>query len=168
MGVEKTCANLASFNYNIFPIAVRFKPVADLSVNPSIACVGAPIDFNNNSCENSNNPSYLWTINGQTFTTENVPDYVFNTPGTYNVTLAVTNTCGTDVAAGTVLNTPPATAAATPSATQLCAPDTVTFTNQSTNAVGYNWMVMPSTGWTFTNGTSSNSPTPAILFTVAE
>lgn len=167
LGVEKTCGGSASFNYNTFPIAVRFKPVADINVFPAIACVGAPIDFNNNSCENSNNPTYLWTVNGQTFTTENVPDYIFNNPGTYNVTLAVTNGCGTDIDTVTVIMTPPATAAATPSATQLCAPGTVTFTNQSTNAVGYNWMVMPATGWSFTNGTNSGSTNPVILFTAA-
>lgn len=165
LGVEKKCGNLVSFNFNTFPIAVRFKPVAALTISDQTVCIGDPVDFNNNSCENSNNPQYLWTINGQTFTTENVPNYVFNNAGTYNITLAVTNSCGTDIAAATVLVPPPATASATASSTQLCAPDTVAFTNQSTNAVGYNWMVMPGSGWMFVNNTNAGSANPSIHFT---
>ncbi|MDZ4682093.1 MAG: hypothetical protein SGI94_16755 [Saprospiraceae bacterium] len=74
LGVEKTCGNSSSFHYNTFPIAVRFKPVAELAVSPQTACVNTPVDFLNNSCPNANNPGWLWTINGQTYTTEEVLD----------------------------------------------------------------------------------------------
>jgi len=49
--------------------------------------------------------------------------------------------------------------------TTICLGDEVQFQDESYNAVvGWNWTITPSTGWTFTNGTSATSPNPSISF----
>ncbi len=166
LGVEKSCpVNKRSFNSVNFSIKVRFKPIASFNANPQTACISTPVDFTNTSCENTNNPVYLWDMgNGTTFTTENVLDYVYPGGGTYTVSLTVTNSCGSDTETRTISVLPPATANAAPSDTQICAGGTVSFTNTSTNASAYNWIVTPLSGVVFVAPTNSNSATPIIRF----
>lgn len=163
LGVEKTCGTKKSFNFVLFNVVVRFKPVADFRANPQAACVATEIDFTNQSCENSNSATFLWTMgNGQTFTTENIANYQYPGGGTFNVTMAVTNVCGTDDVTKVITVLPPATANATLSAPRICAGQTVTFTQNSTNANSYTWSVTPSSGVSFVQPTNSSSPAPVI------
>ena len=166
LGVEKSCPpNLKSFNFVEFNVVVRFKPIADFTAFPAVLCVNAPVNFINKSCENSNNPTWLWEFgDGTTSTLKNPGAHTYATAGTYIVKLTITNNCGTSTYTQAITVTPPATAAATPSATTICAGQTVSFTNQSTNAVGYNWVVTPSTGTMFVNNTNPGSQNPVIKF----
>ncbi len=166
LGIQKSCPNnLRSFNFVNFPVKVRFKPVADFNANPSVACVNREIDFNNTSCENTNNPVYSWNMgNGTTFTTKNVSDFKYPTAGTYGVTLSVSNSCGTATANRVISVTPPATASAALSKYTACTGEVVTATNTSQNAVSFSWTVTPGTGATFANNTNRNSKEPAFRF----
>ncbi|MCC6459645.1 MAG: PKD domain-containing protein [Saprospiraceae bacterium] len=166
LGVERSCpTNLKSFNFVLFNVVVRFKPIADFIASPAVLCVDVPVNFSNTSCENSNNPMYLWNFgDGTTSTLENPPPHTYSTAGTYTVSLQVTNSCGSDTHTQTVLVTPPATAVATPSASTICAGQTVTLTNQSANAVGSSWTITPNTGIMFVSGTTASSPNPVIQF----
>lgn len=166
LGVEKSCpTNLKSFNFLQFNVVVRFKPIADFTASPAVLCVNAPVNFINKSCENSNNPTYLWDFgDGTTSTIKNPGSHTYATPGTYTVTLKITNSCGTSTFSQSITVTPPATAAATPSATTICAGQTVNFTNQSINAVSYTWTITPSVGTMFVNNTNSGSQNPEIKF----
>ena len=167
LGVGQSCSpNLQSFNSVEFNVKIRFKPIAGFSAFPNVLCVNTPVNFSNTSCGNSNTAMYEWNFgDGTSSTLEDPGPHTYAVAGTYTVTLKVTNSCGMSTFVQTISVTPPATAAATPSTSQLCAGGNVTFTNQSANAVGYAWMVMPATGWIFTNGTQSNSANPVIRFT---
>ncbi|MEZ4940150.1 MAG: PKD domain-containing protein [Saprospiraceae bacterium] len=166
LGVEKTCApDFKSFNYVQFNVVVRFKPIAEFTASPQILCVNEPVSFNNTSCPNSSNPGYLWNFgDGTTSTVANPPPHTYAIPGTYTVSLQVTNSCSSDTYTRTITVTPPATAAATPADTLICAGGSITFINQSTNAVGYSWTVTPTSGVTFINGTGSTDASPVIRF----
>ncbi len=165
LGVEKTCGAQKSFNFVLFNVVVRFKPVADFTANPQAACVSTEIDFTNTSCENSNSATFLWNMgNGQTFTTENVANYVYPGGGTFNVTMTVTNVCGSDDVTKTISVLPPATANASLSAPRICAGQTVTFTQNSTHVNSYRWTITPSSGVSFVQPTNSSSPVPIIRF----
>lgn len=165
LGVERSCTAGKSFNRVTFSAVVRFKPVANFTASPSSLCVNAPVTFNNQSCENSANPMYLWNFgDGTTSTLENPPPHTYATAGSYTVTLQVSNECGPSTYTRTIAVTPPATAVATASATQICAGQTVTMTNTSVNANSYTWTVTPSTGTSFVMPTNSSSTNPIIRF----
>lgn len=72
-------------------------PVADFSASATNITAGASINFTDLSI---NNPSsWEWQFQGGTpavSTAQNPTNIVYNTPGTYNVSLTVTNTHGSD------------------------------------------------------------------------
>jgi len=72
-------------------------PVADFSATPTTVCSGATVTFTNLS---TGALSYAWNFGASatppTSTAAN-PTVVFNTPGTYPVTLTATNAFGSDV-----------------------------------------------------------------------
>jgi PKD repeat protein len=71
-------------------------PVADFSGNPAVITVGETVQFTDLS---SNNPtSWSWTFDGGTPSASSVqhPAVVYNTEGSYAVSLTVTNAAGSD------------------------------------------------------------------------
>ena len=72
-------------------------PVADFSANFTAISAGGSVVFTNQSTYNPT--SWSWTFTGGTpasFNGQNPPSITYNTPGTYPVTLTVTNANGTD------------------------------------------------------------------------
>jgi PKD repeat protein len=72
-------------------------PVADFTGNPTTVITGSTVQFNDQS---ANNPlTWSWTFEGGLVTTEDSqnPAVQYNTPGTYAVTLVVTNEVGEDI-----------------------------------------------------------------------
>src|SRR5690606_7381201 len=57
-------------------------------------CQGTPILFDNLSTGMNNRTTYLWDFGDDNFSTEFEPEHTFELPGTYEVTLTVTNRCG--------------------------------------------------------------------------
>ncbi|MDX2135353.1 MAG: PKD domain-containing protein [Saprospiraceae bacterium] len=163
MGVEKSCGTGNSFNFITFPVAVRFKPLVIITASDSSACTGSEISFSSAVCANGV-VAYQWVIGGDTITSPDVPGYIFDNPGMYNVALTVTNACGQGGTAISITSAGPAEAVAAASANNVCAPDTVFFSNSSVNAAGQSWTITPGTGWAFVNGTDSLSAEPAVAF----
>jgi len=57
-------------------------------------------------------------------------------------------------------------AAFTADKTTICSGDEITLTDDSYNAVSsWSWSITPSSGWTYTNGTSATSQNPSVSFT---
>jgi hypothetical protein len=81
-----------------FTFGLELRPQADfISIGPY--CTDKEIVFGNTSC---NEDSYLWSFgDGQTSTLED-PVHVYEVPGTYVVSLTVTNECGTDQTTSTI------------------------------------------------------------------
>jgi serine protease len=72
-------------------------PLADFSANITTVYTGGSVDFTDLSMYNPT--SWTWTFSGgspSTYNGQNPPAITYNTPGTYNVSLTVTNTYGND------------------------------------------------------------------------
>lgn len=129
--------------------------VADFSASSTFACAGKPIQFTDLST--SNPDTWTWNFgDGQSSADEN-PIHIYNTPGTYTVTLTASNSAScwdseekqTYI---TVTNAPTADFnASNPSA--CIAPHTVNFNDLSVNANSWHW--------DFGDGTTSTDQNPS-------
>lgn len=106
---------------------------------PTVACVGQPVTFIDNSTAGAN--SWAWNFAGAGSSSEQNPSFTFNTPGTYTINLASQNTnsgcSGSATQTITVQPTPTPTFTASPLSN--CAPASITFTNTSTGGTNYVW-----------------------------
>lgn len=106
-----------SFDFCL-PLIVE-PPVAAFSTASTSVCAGLTVNFTNQSTP-ANGNSYAWTFEGGTPATSAAanPTVTYATAGTYNVSLTVTNSAGTDTQASTdfitVNASPTATATSTP------------------------------------------------------
>ncbi len=123
-------------------------PVANFSATPTTVCVGQTVNFTDLS---TNSPAaWTWSFQGgtpTTFTVQN-PSVVYNTPGTYSVSLQATNGMGTDTY--TVTNYITVNAIPTANAgsdASICTGSSTTLT--ATGGGTYSWT--PSTGLSATN-----------------
>ncbi|OGS88256.1 MAG: hypothetical protein A3E30_16850, partial [Fluviicola sp. RIFCSPHIGHO2_12_FULL_43_24] len=86
-----------TYNFVLNGTGTTIPPVADFSAAPTTVCAGSPVTFTNLSTFAA---SYAWNFGASatppTSTATN-PSVVFNTPGTYPVTLTATNAFGSDV-----------------------------------------------------------------------
>ena len=138
-------------------------PIADFTATPTTVYVGETVSFTDMS---TNNPtSWNWSFSGGTptsSTTQN-PQVVYNSPGTYNVSLTVSNAFGTDTKTKikyiTVLDLPVPVADFTATPTTVYAGETVNFTDLSTNNP-------TSWNWSFSGGTPTSSTTqnPQVVY----
>ena len=138
-------------------------PVADFTATPTTVYAGETVSFTDLS---TNNPtSWNWSFSGGTptsSTTQN-PQVVYNSPGTYNVSLTVSNAFGTDTKTKikyiTVLDLPVPVADFTATPTTVYAGETVSFTDLSTNNP-------TSWNWSFSGGTPTSSTTqnPQVVY----
>jgi lysyl endopeptidase len=73
-------------------------PEASFSVATTTICTGVPLTFNNTSTP-ANSLSYAWVFQGGSPSTSSIanPVVTFNNSGTFDVSLTVTNSAGTDV-----------------------------------------------------------------------
>lgn len=76
-------------------------PVANFTANPTSVCPGGSVSFTNQSTGNPT--SFSWSFPGGTPATSSAqnPTVVYNTPGTYNVSLTVSNANGSNTKTST-------------------------------------------------------------------
>jgi PKD repeat protein len=132
-------------------VTVVTPPTAAFTASPTTGC--APLTVQFTSTSSANTVSYDWDFPGGTPDTSILqnPVVVYNTPGTYPVTLIVSNAAGNDTTTVTgyiVVTTVPSTAF-----TGTASGSTATFTNNSTNATSYSWNFGDSGTSTDTNPT---------------
>jgi PKD repeat protein len=128
------------------------------SANFNSTVNGSGVDFINNSVDGT---TYLWDFGDNAGTSNDFePFYLYNEDGIYTVTLETTNACGTDVFTQTVtISNPPANAAFSANTTFGCAPETVSFFDESSeNATA--WL------WTFEGGdpVTSSDQNPTVVY----
>ena len=171
-----TVTNDASTETITKTITVRlpYPPVASFTANPVTLNEGGSVTFTDASASETPITSWVWDFPGAssitTYTGETPPPIVYDTPGSYTVTLTVTNEGGTDtqtitgiITVDKVWQIPVADFQAT-TATTIDENQTVTFEDLSTGEV-VNW------SWTFEGGfpstyTTDGSP-PAITYQTA-
>ncbi len=133
-------------------VVVAGLPTAAFGANVS----GATASFTNQS---DGATTYAWDFGDGNTSAEPSPEHTYAASGTYTVVLTAINDCGTSTATQTVTVLLPPTAAFSASATEGCAPLTVTFTNQSSpDATEFEW--------TFEGGTpaTSTEANPTVVF----
>ena len=134
--VTLTVSNQAGDDIVVFNnyITVFPQPVAEFSYTTN----GLQVNFNSTGSAGN---SFAWTFgDGGTGTGPN-PTHTYATGGSYQVTLSVTNSCGTDVLQQTVNITGAPEALFVSNVQSGCAPLVVQYTNQSGGApTSFNWI----------------------------
>ncbi|MFN0032668.1 MAG: PKD domain-containing protein [Flavobacteriales bacterium] len=151
-------------------VTVNAPPVVDVTTPLSGVCVGSTGTSSAvvNNCNLA--VTYLWTFqNGMPATANTLvpPAVTYNTVGNQNVTLAVTNACGTtsDVAAISVLAAPNVLVTASEVDNGICNGQSATLT--ATGAGTYTWS--PGTylsNYSPTGNTVTTNPTGTVTYTI--
>jgi len=145
-------------------ITVNAAPVAPTAVfTPDVADGTAPLTVTFTDASTGDITDRLWDFGDGGTSTEVSPVYIYNTAGTYTVTLTVNGPGGTSNAQSMItVNAAPVapTAVFTPDVTDGTAPLMVTFTDTSTGDITDRL-------WDFGDGTTSTEVSPMYEYTVA-
>ena len=135
------------------------RPVANFTLTPGVICPGEEVSFFDASQADTFLVAWQWNFGdpgsgANNISTEPNPTHLYTQPGTYTVSLTVTNLYGcshTHTKVDTVHVLTPATAQFVPSTQAGCVPLTVSFQNNTVagSAPVASW------NWTFGNGQSS-------------
>ena len=148
--VSLTATNACGSNTTSTQISITTPPTADFMANPSEGCVPLNVQFIDQSSNNST--SWDWTFEGGSPTSSNEQNPIVNylNPGTYGVTLTVSNAAGSH----TLVQDAYIVVSINPTADfeTTINLDTLFLTNNSSNASSYLW--------DFGDGTTDTSATP--------
>ena len=135
-------------------VTILTPPIAGFNAANRNGCSPFSVAYNNTSSTNST--SFNWQFPGGTPATSTAqnPTIVYNTPGSYAVTLTVSNAAGSNTATQSNYITvgPGPVAAFSTNVNGL----TASFSNSSTNANSYLW--------NFGNGNTSTQPNPSVTY----
>ena len=170
-------------------VVVKVKPQADFIILKTPSCVGTPICFQNSSKAGFDvNCSVFGTTKwdfgdpqsgSDNTSTENNPCHVYNSANTYTVTLTTTNVCGPSTVTKTVCITLPPGPSFRVVEPKGCVPLTTAIIDDtniynSCEQPTYKWSVTYAasncdsvSSWSFANGTTDTSHTPAFTFNAA-
>lgn len=148
------CSNTAQVTVTVNNCS---QPTASFTTSTNTICVGGSITFTDAST-GSGITAWNWTFPTGTPGTANTQgphNVVFNTVGTHNINLQVTDANGTHdtTIAITVNNCTQPTASFTISTDTICTGDSITFTDASTGSSITTW------SWTFPTGTPATANT---------
>ncbi|MFM7723673.1 MAG: PKD domain-containing protein, partial [Bacteroidota bacterium] len=134
-------------------------PTANFTALPLSACVGTAINFTSTSVTNGGPAitQYSWNFgDGVTVTNQN-PSHIYTTPGTFTVTLVVTNANGgvdSEIKNNYITILPAPNVGFNVSGLGCTVPLTVGFTNTSSSGANFTY------AWNFGNGQNSNQQNP--------
>jgi PKD repeat protein len=162
-------------------ICIDTIPQAGFTMAADTICRGSPLNafYNSPLLSVCDSLDLTWTIDPdshyiqQSSTAgDSAMTWLFNRSGSYTVSLAANNVCGT-VAANLPLVVAGPPSLVMPAGLNLCGLTTVDFGDSlyqpivydSLVPVSYQWSVSPAAGWSFLNGTGDSSLAPVIDFT---
>lgn len=154
-GGTASCTDTASLDLHVLP-----SPTADFIFNTNDGCDTLTVAFSNNSSADVITWSWVFN-NGNASTLPNPPPQFYNTSGSYNVQLAVSNFQGcTDNVTKTIRVHPSPVPAFSPAS--VCMNEIASFTDLSTTILGE-----PIIGWNwdFGDGNSSTLQNPNHTYT---
>jgi PKD repeat protein len=130
-------------------VVVNYGPKANFTASATSGC--APLTVNFTDTSSGPPTSWNWSFGDGTpnGTTQN-PSHTYTNPGTYTVSLTVSNLCGSDTKTMTkYINVGPPVASFTASPISGCAPLTVNFVDSSSG-------LLTSWNWSFGDGTTNS------------
>lgn len=135
--VTLTATNDCSSVTTTQTVVIVTAPTAGFSANVTTGCAPLTVQFSNESSANA--VSFEWSFPGgnPSSSSDENPTVTYDNPGSYTVTLTVTNTAGSNSATQTdyiIVNTVP-TAGFSSSVNG----NSASFTNSSSNATSYSW-----------------------------
>lgn len=145
----------------VVTIPVFTSPIAGISASPTTGCAPLNVLFSSNGTPNAT--SWLWNFQGGTpaVSSQENPMVNYSAPGTYDVTLTVSNPAGSDVitlndyiVVGTV---------AAPAFSYTVNGSTATFTNSTNNNNGVGAVTYL---WNFGDGNTSTAANPVHTYAV--
>jgi len=125
-------------------LSICVPPIADFHASDTNPCVNQPINFTDNSTGSPT--SWSWDVDDdgtEDYNTQN-PSHTYTSPGTYTVSLTVSNACGPDTETKTNYITvdPLPDAAFHASDTNPCVNEAINFTDDSTGSpTSWSWDV---------------------------
>jgi PKD repeat protein len=138
------------------------RPTADFTLDEDSDCPGVTVSFNDISLPDTTLTAWFWDFGDGNTSNLLQPNHVYTTPGTFTVSLTVTNLLGcqdTESKVDTITVFDPPAPAFTPSDTAACAPVSVVFLDNSTGMVPLQtWQ------WNFGDGSGSTSVNPSHAF----
>ena len=167
--MQDAWTGLDSTNLVIFPIVCpdNQPPVADFQADNTHVCAGTTVNFTDLS---ANNPTqWSWTFTGgtpSTSTSQN-PSVTYNTAGTYQVELTVTNSSGSDtktVSGYITVDAAPYGGSVSASPNPICSGNTTTVSvvGQS-GSLQWQQSTTGTSGWSDISGATSTSYTTPVL-----
>ena len=152
--VTLTAFNDCGTDFYSVEIEIITQPIADFDANPTEGCDPMEVEFINYSSANAT--SFFWSFPGGSppTSTSFEPVIVYETPGTYSVTLTAINDAGEDV----YTRTNYITLLAQPHATYTYEADGLQATFNSTGSVGDTY------SWNFGDGGTSNAANPIHIY----
>ena len=146
------CSNVATES-----VTINELPIADFTAD--MACLGEASIFNYSAQGTSQVLSFDWDFGDGSFSVDENPTHIYTLPGTYNVTLTITNSfgCINSITKPAIVNNLPM---AYFMGTNTCIGDTTFFSDFSfsTNANINTWV------WDFGDGTGSFSQNPFHIY----
>ncbi|MFM7668146.1 MAG: PKD domain-containing protein, partial [Bacteroidota bacterium] len=134
-------------------------PISNFTATPVSVCQGQPVTFTNTSSQNGGSAitQYAWDF-GDGFS-DSIPNttHIYNTPGTYSVTLTVTNANGQadfELKPSYIVVKPAPTASFSVNGLGCTVPLTVTFANSGSSGTNYSY------NWNFGNTQTSTAANP--------
>jgi PKD repeat protein len=140
--------------------ATAQNPVANFNANPLSACANAPIVFNSTSVTGGGAAitSYAWDFGDGFSGSGTTVSHSYAAPGTYTVTLVVTNANGAadaEVKPNYITIQPSPTANFSVNGLGCTVPLTVNFSNTGSSGAGFSYQ------WNFGNGQTSTAANPS-------
>ncbi|MGB4846324.1 MAG: PKD domain-containing protein, partial [Saprospiraceae bacterium] len=165
IGVLECGGNQRSCAWGSYGFQLKVRPKAVLDLQPQY-CIHSPVAMNELSC---NATGYAWSFGDGNTSTQSDPSHTYSTSGTYNVTLIVTNECGSDTAYSSieVVEYPIALVNWSPADDTVCIGQQFTFHDISLPVNNTTWYFPPldTTKWMFTDTLmNASSDSVSIIF----
>jgi PKD repeat protein len=142
----------------INPVATisTYGPIAQFSSTSTVSCAPTIVNFTNQS---TGADSWVWEFGDNNASVIENPVHIYNQPGTYDVTLVVSDSagCSDTLARPGLVHITGSVAAFTISSVTGCSPMQVQFADSSISA--FNW------SWNFGDGTTSTQQNPSHVYT---
>lgn len=169
MTVVNNCPTGVSRNCLIVFVRIRVEPVAHFD-EPDALCVGEVATFTNNSCANGETVEYDWIFENNGVSDELNPSVTYGQRGLYDISLVVSNQCGSDTTEETIeiRDVPIAVADSDLANDTACVPAFISFFSNSIDEDFHEWQFSPNEGVIFIDSTEmgffqEGSPYQALL-----